>query len=87
MKIKDNFMLREIAGSWIVVPLGQRVVEFNGLMTLSESGALLWNKLEKGVTENELIESLLTEYDIDESTVKQDVKDFIHTIEERGLLE
>lgn len=38
--IKNWFMLREIAGQSVVVPIGSEVVEFNGIMTLSESGAL-----------------------------------------------
>lgn len=41
MKLKTGFMLREIAGQWIVVPLGQRTVEFNAIMNLSETGALI----------------------------------------------
>lgn len=40
MKIKKDFMLREIVGTWIVVPLGERVVDFNGMVTLNETGAL-----------------------------------------------
>lgn len=85
MKLKDGFMLREIAGTWIVVPIGQRVVEFNGLMTLSESGALLWKKLEKGADKDELIEAVLAEYEIDRDTAEGDVVEFISLISEKGL--
>ncbi|MCX8128628.1 MAG: PqqD family protein [Clostridia bacterium] len=87
MKIKDGFMLREVAGSWIVVPLGKRVVEFNGLMTLSESGASLWRKLEEGADEDELVDLVLKEYDIDEATARADVQEFISNMLERGLCE
>lgn len=87
MRIKKGFMLREIAGSWLVVPIGERVVEFNGLMTLSESGALLWRNLEKGSDINELVSSILGEYDIDEATTMADVQEFISALHEKGLLE
>jgi hypothetical protein len=87
MKIKDGFMLRSIAGSWVVVPIGQRVVEFNGLMTLSETGALLWKKLECGADMDKLVASILGEYDIDEATAMSDVKEFISAVGERGLLQ
>ncbi len=79
--------MREIAGSWIVVPIGQRVVEFNGLMTLSESGAILWSILEKGADMETLTDSLLSEYDIDEETAIADVKEFISAVREKGLIE
>ena len=87
MKIKDGFMLKEIAGTWVVVPLGARVVEFNGLMSLNESSVLLWNKLEKGATIDELVKVILSEYDIDEKTARADVEEFVNLVKEKGLLE
>lgn len=87
MKLKNGFMSREVAGQWVVVPLGERVVEFNGIMTLSESGALLWRALEKDVSEEELVQSVLNEYNIDEKTAKIDVQEFILTLREKGLIE
>lgn len=87
MKIKDGFMLREIAGQWVVVPLGERVVEFNGIMTLSDSGALLWRKMEQHTTEEELLNAILSEYSVDKETAKADILEFINKIKEQGLIE
>ena len=87
MRIKDGFMLREIAGSWVVVPIGERVVEFNGLMTLSETGAMLWNRLEKGTDVEGLVAMLLDEYDVDKGTARADVEEFISVVGEKGLFE
>jgi hypothetical protein len=87
MKIKSGFMLREIAGSWIVVPIGQRVVEFNGLMTLSETGAALWKRLEAGATVDELAATILEEYEIDEETARNDVQEFVAAVGDKGLFE
>lgn len=87
MRIKEGFILREIAGTWVAVPIGERVVEFNGLMTLNETGALLWKSLENNVTFDDLVTSLLNEYDVDEITAKSDVEDFIALVQEKGLIE
>lgn len=87
MKIKDGFLLREIAGSWVVVPLGQRVVEYNGLMVLSESGAMLWRKMETGAEMDDLVQAILSEYDIDEATARTDVEEMVGNIQKRGLIE
>ena len=86
MKVKNNLMLREIAGSWIIVPVGEMVVEFNGLMNLSESGAYLWKKLTEGAEMNELVSGLLAEYHVDEETAKADVEEFVIQLQEKGLL-
>jgi hypothetical protein len=87
MKIKDGYMLREIVDTWVVVPLGERVVEFNGIMTLSETGALLFSGLEKGDDINSLVDSIMVEYDIDKKTALADTLEFIAAINKSGLLE
>lgn len=87
MRIKNGFMLRKLAGQSVVVPLGARVVEFNGIMTLSESGALLWQKLQDGATEDELVQEILSNYNIDENTARTDVKAFIESMSARNILE
>lgn len=86
MRLKENLVLREIAGSWIIVPVGEMVVEFNGLMNVSESGALLWRRLVDGSTEDELVDVLLNEYSVDKETAKTDVEEFISQLREKGLL-
>ncbi|WFR57886.1 PqqD family protein [Anaerocolumna sp. AGMB13025] len=88
MKIKPGFFLREIADTWVVVPIGQRVVEFNGLMSLSESGALLWKRLEDPVEkEEELVKLLEENYKVDTSTAAADVKEFLNHIMQKGFME
>lgn len=87
MKIKEGFMLREIADTFVVIPIGEKTVEFNGLMTLSESGALLWGKLEDDVTENDLLQCIINEYSVEEVTAKKDINDFISALFEKGLIE
>ncbi|MDR3270191.1 MAG: PqqD family protein [Peptococcaceae bacterium] len=87
MKVKDGFMLREIVGQWVVVPLGERVVELNGIMSLSESGALLWKKMEQHVAEEDLVGSILAEYSVDRETAVADVREFITNLQEKDLIE
>jgi len=87
MKVKDNLILREIAGSWIIVPVAEMVVEFNGLMNLNETGAFLWKKFAEGAELEDLVQAMVSEYDIDEQTARNDITDFISQLQEKGLLE
>ena len=87
MRIKDGFMLREVAEQWVVIPLGERVVEFNGIMTLSESGAMLWKEMEKEVLEEDLVKALRREYDVDEEMAKSDIVEYVTYLREKSLLE
>ncbi len=86
MKIVDGFILKNIADTYVVVPLGTNTVSFRSLISLNESGAFLWSQLETDKTEAELCEALLKEYDIDEQTAKTDVADFIEKLKKADLL-
>ncbi len=87
MKIKDGFMLRQVAGSYIVVSYGKRAVDFNGMITLNGTGAFLWNKLEKGATKEELIAALLDAYETDEKTARRDIEMFVQKLEDAQIAE
>lgn len=87
MKVKDGFMLREVAGHWVALPLAEHVVEFNGIMSLSESGAMIWRMMEQEVTEDQIVSAIKAEYDADEATIRKDVKEFIEAMKEKGLLD
>ena len=86
MKIKEGFLLKEIAGSYVVVPVGEKLVDFQMMVTLNETGAFLWEKLANDTTEEELVAALLGEYDVDEQTAKADVSEFIKTLNEKEIL-
>ncbi|WP_346696132.1 PqqD family protein [Thermophilibacter mediterraneus] len=87
MRLKDGFVLREIAGSFMVVPVGRSTQEVPGVIALTETGALLWRMLEKGAEEGDLVRSLLDEYDVSEDRATADVRAFVAKAREQGLLE
>ena len=86
MRIKDGYMLSSVAGKHIVVPVGSEAVDFNGIITTNDTGAFLWNCLENDISEEELLSTMLKEYDIDEATAISDLKDFINKLTEAELL-
>ena len=55
MKVNDQVILREIAGEYILLPVGELANTFRGIMSLNGSGLLLWKKLQQDCTEAELI--------------------------------
>ncbi|MBQ7235876.1 MAG: PqqD family protein [Clostridia bacterium] len=86
MKIKDGFILREVAGNFIVVAVGGAVKDFNGVITLNEVGAFLWKKLESGATEEDLVAALLSEYEVEKDVAEADVKKFVDKLINAGLV-
>ena len=87
MKLKKDFVLRQVADTWIVVPVGQAVLDFNCMLTLNESGALLWNALEEETDQDALVKVMTTEYDVPEDVAKADILGFLEKRPKAGCLE
>lgn len=87
MKIKEGFLLREVAGSNIVVPVGDVQIDFNGMMTLNPVGAFIWKLLEDNVTEAEIVGEVIKEYEIDRETAERDTAVYINKLREKGIIE
>lgn len=87
MKTKKGFMLRSVGGRHVVVAIGKASEEFNGLITLNETGAFLWQQLQKGTTYNDMLSAMLDEYDVDEATARAGIDAFIETAKGANLLE
>lgn len=86
MKVEKDFVLREIAGDYIIIPTGKTVLEFNGLITVNEVGIDIWNMLQEEVTFEEVVQSILLEYDVNEEVARADVREFLDTLIAGGIL-
>lgn len=87
MKIKDGFTLRNIAGSDIVVPVGNASKVFNGMITLNDSGAFLWSALQKDTTIDEVVAKLTGEYEVSTEQATADVQKFVDMLRENDLID
>jgi hypothetical protein len=86
MKIEKEFVLREIAGDYIIIPTGKTVLELNGLITVNEVGVTIWNMLQQNVELEDLVQGVLAEYEVDEATARADVQEFIAQLEKNHIL-
>lgn len=86
MRVDKEFVLREIAGDYIIIPTGKTVLEFNGLITVNEVGVSLWKMLQDDVTLEELVQGILEEYDVEENVAREDIQEFLDTLMSGGIL-
>lgn len=87
MRIKKEYVLREVANTWIVVPIGKSAVNFNGILSLNETGRFIWQQLEKGASEKDIIEALTSSYDVSPEKAQNDISSFITKIREINCIE
>ncbi len=87
LKVKNGFVLRKIGPQTVAVPVGKLTGEIHGVVALTESGALLWEKLIQGAEKEDLVSLLLEEYEIDKETASRDVDEFINGLFVQGVME
>ena len=85
MKLKEGFILREVAGQTVVLPSGDDL-DLNMMITLNDTGKFLWQRIEKGAEVAELVAALLEEYDVDEATARAGVERFVDKLKSNGFL-
>lgn len=86
MKIKNGFIMREVAKQTVVLPSGGDL-DLNMMITLNGTGKFLWEQLEKGAEIEDLVSALLSEYEVDEQTARQSVVNFVEKLKANGILE
>ena len=87
MKIKSNFILRKVADSYVVVPVGKMTLDFNGIINLNETGAFLFGLLQKGAERDELTDRLLEEYDVTRDRAEKDIDIFLQKVRDADVFE
>ncbi len=86
MKIRDGFIVKNIANTNVVVAVGDATKYLSGTITLNDSGLLIWKELEKGCEKVRLIELMLENYDTDAKTAERDIDAFISTLKKHEII-
>ena len=86
MKRNPDFLLRDVADSLILVPVGEATRKFPGMVTMNATSAFLWAQLEQEQTPQSLVQALQAEYDVEEALAAADVQKFLDKLVEIGAI-
>ena len=87
MKIKEGFVVREIAGESVVIALGKASQIFNGMIKLNETGRIIWDGLAAGKEKDQIIDAFLAEYEVERPIIEADFDKFIATLRGANILD
>ena len=87
MRRNENYVVKELMGSYVLVPLGDTAINFNGVITLNETAKFMWEAANGDFTEQDLALALIKQYDIDEATANTAVEGFLKAMKEEGCIE
>lgn len=86
MKYNNNYVLKELAGDTILVYQNENEVNFSKIITLNDVSVVILKSLQEGLSQDKIIERILSEYEIDKETVANDVEEFIKKLLELGVV-
>jgi hypothetical protein len=86
--IKPGYVLRKVGQAFMVMPAGPRMKEYQGMITLNETGAFLFKEAQKEApTKEKFIEACIAEYAATPEEAEQAADAFILQCVECGLME
>lgn len=89
MKLKDQLILREVAGQYVIVPTGKRVQEVTNIVYISASAAYLWDYMKDHEFEKEdLVQRIMEHYiGVTEEKAREDIEKFLKTLADNNILD
>ncbi len=72
-----SVVTRKTGNEYVLVPVANNIADMNSVYTLNETGAFLWEQLDGKKSVKDLIDALISEYDVDYETATADVFSFI----------
>lgn len=87
MKLIDGIVTNSIDGESFAIATGKASKEFNGLVKNNPSAAFIFELLKKDQTEDTIVAAMLDKYDVDEATVRADVKELLKLLKSKNLIE
>lgn len=86
MKLKKEFILRNIVGETVLVPINKSESNFDGLITINEVGKFIWENIELAKNEEDLLSKILDEYDVEEEIARKDLNDFLQKLKDVDII-
>ena len=87
MKAKSGFVLREVVGEYILMPVGENIGHFNGTIVMNDVAALVWEKLQNPVSRDDLLKAVQDEYEVEKAVASADLDALLDTFRKYGVIE
>lgn len=87
MRACAGFILRNIAGESILMPVGDTIGTFRGTVLMNEVSAFVWEQLQTPVSRRELLTRILNRYETDEKTASADLDALLVELKQMGIIE
>ena len=84
---KADFIIREITGINVMVPVGATTQKFNGMIATTQTGAFIWNHIEEVNSAQEMADLIVEEFDVSYEQALKDVQGVFDNFTKAGWIE
>ena len=86
MKRNKLYIVKDIAGETVIVPTGNAIENFNGLISTNEMAGFIWKNVEECETPDDMVKKVMDAYEGDPETIKKEVLEFLETLRKVGMI-
>lgn len=86
MKIRGEFITRQILDDTVVLPVGNTAIEFNNMIMLNSVSLVIWQCLEKDVSFDDILKAVTDNFEVSQEQAVADISEFLDGMRSYNLL-
>lgn len=87
LKAKPGFILRNVVNEYMLMPTGENISEYGGVVLLNRVSAFIWEKLQSPVSRDDLLAAVLHEFEVDENKAAEDLDMLLQKLDQLEILD
>ena len=87
MKIRGEFITRQILDDTVVLPVGNTAIEFNNMIILNSVSLVIWQCLENDVSFDDILKAVTDNFEVSQEQAVADIREFLDGMRSYNLLD
>ena len=87
MKLKGEFVIRQVMDDTIAIPVGQTALQMQGMILLNDVSRVIWQCLEQETDPEAIVTALTEAFEVCELQAREDTLEFLDKLRQAQLLE
>lgn len=90
MRINNGYVVKEIAGKYVIIPVGQNVVDYKNMLHINDTAAFVLECMREDTTRENILAKMIEKYEAeteeDKAILAKDLDEFIAAAIEYGAV-
>lgn len=87
MKLRGEFVVRQIMDCVAAIPVGETALRFNGMIMLNDVSGVIWECLRKGSTLEQIVAAVTERFEVSKEEAQADIMEFLDKVRQAQMLD